>query len=354
MTESTAQFEARKQDHLRISLSPKVQASGQSGLDQVQLIHEALPEIDFSEVTLASDLFGMPVASPLFISSMTAGHAEGTSLNIRLAQAAAERGWPLGVGSQRRELTEPSAREEWRELRRRAPKAILLGNLGLAQVIRSPVEDVQRLIDHLEARAFFIHCNALQECLQEEGNPQFKGGLQAIEKMAKGLAVPVIVKETGCGFSKETLRRLRETGVAAVDVAGLGGTHWGRVEGERKAEGHLLHEAAWSFKDWGISTVQSLCWAGELSMPCEIWASGGVRNGLDAGKLLALGATHVGIAQPLLKAAVQGDDELARTMERFEFELKVALFCTGARQVSDWQKKKVWRWNSIEKSEENK
>src|SRR5690606_39012144 len=126
-----------------------VQASGQSGLDQVQLIHEALPEIDFSEVTLASDLFGMPVASPLFISSMTAGHAEGASLNIRLAQAAAERGWPLGVGSQRRELTEPSAREEWRELRRRAPKAILLGNLGLAQVIRSPVEDVQRLIDHL-------------------------------------------------------------------------------------------------------------------------------------------------------------------------------------------------------------
>lgn len=356
MSESTEQFESRKQDHIRIALSKEAQAEGRSGLERIQLVHEALPEIDFEEISITSDFFGKKVAAPYFISSMTAGHRDGVKINVQLARAAAARHWPMGVGSQRRELADRGAVAEWTALRREAPRAVLIGNLGLAQVIRAQVSDIQRLIDGLEADAFFIHCNALQECLQNEGNPQFKGGLKAIEQIAKNVSVPVIVKETGCGFNRETLNRLNETGIAAVDVAGLGGTHWGRVEGYRSEKGHLLYEAAQTFSDWGISTVQSVIWAkdsfaggtAKRANRCQIWASGGVRHGLDAAKLLALGAERIGMAQPLLAAVTQGEKELDTLMTRLEFELKVALFCTGHKHFSDWKTKKVWRWNLIE------
>lgn len=353
MSESTEQFEARKQDHIRIALSQEAQANGQSGLEQIQLIHEALPEIDFEEISIATDFFGKNVAAPLFISSMTAGHRDGVKINVQLARIAAQRNWPMGVGSQRRELSDPGAVAEWKALRRECPRAILLGNLGVAQIIRSKPEEVQRLIDGLEADAFFIHVNALQECLQGEGNPQFKGGLKAIEQMVKSVTVPIIVKETGCGFSKETIRRLQETGVAAIDVAGLGGTHWGRVEGFRSEKGQLLYEAAQTFANWGLSTVQSVLWGQEVAKRCQIWASGGVRNGLDAAKLLALGAERIGIAQPLLAAVIDGEKQLDQVMTRFEFELKVALFCTGQKHFSEWKNKKVWRWNLIERNDTN-
>lgn len=340
-------FESRKQDHIRISMQAAVQASGQTGLEKIQLIHEALPEINFEEITMTSKFFGKDVSAPYFISSMTAGHREAPKINTALVRAAARRGWPMGVGSQRRELTDSTAAEEWRQIRKISPQAILIGNLGIAQLIRSPISEVQRLADNLEADAFFIHCNALQECLQAEGNRQFRGGYQALSALVRELKIPVVVKETGCGFSQESLRRLRETGVAAIDVAGLGGTHWGRIEGLRQPPGHLLYEAARTFANWGVSTVQSVLWAHDLGCK-EIWASGGVRNGLDAAKLLALGADRIGIAQPMLAAAIEGDEALDKVMERFEFELRVALFCTGHKHQDEWKEKRAWRWNSIE------
>ena len=337
------QFESRKVDHIRLSLDEKNQAVGESGLDRIQLIHEALPDLDFQQVTLQSSSLGQNRATPFLISSMTAGHAASPELNLVLARASAARGWRMGVGSQRRELFDRSAAEEWRKIRRLVPDVELLGNIGLAQLIQTQISDIQRLVDVLEASAMFVHLNALQECLQPEGTPQFKGGLKALEKLTSGLSVPVVVKETGCGFSSATLQRLKGTGVAAVDVSGLGGTHWGRIEGGRTQSKSERQEASQTLADWGISTVDSVLAATDLDPDYEIWASGGVRSGLDAAKLLALGATTVGFAKPILQAALASEEELLRKMSAFEFELKTVLFCTGCKNIGDLQKRGVWK-----------
>jgi isopentenyl-diphosphate delta-isomerase len=340
-SEPSDQFERRKGDHIRLSLDARVQAEGLSGFEDITLIHEALPELNFEEVELFCSSLGQRIPTPFLVSSMTAGHAGSTDLNARLALACEARGWRMGVGSQRRELTDINASREWKNVRKLAPKVQLLGNLGLSQLIATPLEQVQKLAEDLEASAMIIHLNALQECLQPEGTPQFKGGLKALKKLTKFLSIPVIVKETGCGFSKNTLERLQDTGVAAVDVSGLGGTHWGRIEGFRNPE---LKSVADTFSTWGISTVESVTSAIALKPKYEVWASGGVRSGLDAAKLLALGARTVGVAKPILEAALQDPEALDRRMQLIEQELKIAMFCTGSATISDLRKKKVWKW----------
>lgn len=343
LTETAELFESRKQDHIRIALDPRTQAEGLSGLERVRLTHEALPDFDFSEISLTKNIFDLELKAPLFISSMTAGNEKSSLINSRLSEAAQSRGWAMGVGSQRKELSKDSA-NEWQEIRKRAPKAVLIGNLGIAQIISSTTDQVRRLVDNLEAKALFIHLNPLQEALQKEGTPNFKGGLKAIERVVRELNVPVIVKEVGCGLSQSTVERLNGVGVFAVDVSGLGGTHWGRIEGYRSEPGDLYYEASQTFKDWGLSTVESLLMAKEAPVKCQIWASGGVRSGLDAAKLFALNAEMVGVAKPMLEAALAGDKALAEAMEKFEFELKVAMFCTGVKNLSEFKQKRVWSW----------
>lgn len=345
MEESNNQFEKRKRDHIRIALDPRSQTEGQNGLDSITLIHEALPDLNYKEVDLSTSFFfsgeALPLSSPLFISSMTAGHEHGQQINEALARLSDRRQILMGVGSQRRELEDSSAAEEWIKVRRQAPKARLIGNIGIAQLIKSPIDKIRRLIASTEAVALFVHLNPLQEALQPEGTTEFKNGLQAIENLVKLAGVPVIVKETGCGFSVETLKRLQDTGIFAVDVSGKGGTHWGRVEGYRSAEGETLYQVAQTFANWGISTTQSLLNGKEARVEYELWASGGVRTGLDAGKLIALGAKKVGVAKPFLEAALQGDEALESLLNRLETELKVTLFCTGCRTLRDLQSKKV-------------
>lgn len=345
MKESISQFEQRKSDHLRIALDPRSQTEGQGGLDSIQMIHEALPEMDFSEVDISTSFIfkdkKIPLSSPLFISSMTAGHEKGLDINQALTRLSDRRQIMMGVGSQRRELTDAEAAREWKTLRKQAPKALLLGNLGMAQLIRTPLDQVQRLVESTEALALFVHLNPLQECLQPEGTPHFKGAFAALEKLVKTLPVPVIVKEVGCGFSTATLKRLEGTGVHAVDISGLGGTHWGRIEGYRSGEEQILHKVAKTFANWGLSTLQCMRNAQEARVNYEIWASGGVRSGLDAAKLLALGANKVGVAQPFLEAALQGDEALENLLQRLELELKISMFCTGCRDLKDLHTKRV-------------
>ncbi|HEY8270283.1 MAG TPA: type 2 isopentenyl-diphosphate Delta-isomerase [Pseudobdellovibrionaceae bacterium] len=342
-------FEKRKQDHIRIALDPRSQAEGLSGLSQVQLIHEALPNMNFKEVDASTSFFsrGMskPLSAPFFISSMTAGHEKAFDINSRLAQLSAEKQILMGVGSQRRELMDSEAQLEWKKIRQQAPKALLLGNVGIAQVIQTPVDCVQALVDSLEAEALFIHLNPLQECLQPEGTPEFRGGYAAIESLVKKLSVPVIVKEVGCGFSKGTLQRLYNSGVFAVDVSGLGGTHWGRVEGYRSQPEELLFQIAQTFENWGLSTVQSLLDAKEIDEKKPVWASGGVRDGLQAVKLLAMGADMVGLAQPWLKAALESSEAVNVLYEKLLLEVKIAMFCTGVQKLEDFRTKRVWKWH---------
>ncbi|WP_373999464.1 type 2 isopentenyl-diphosphate Delta-isomerase [Bdellovibrio bacteriovorus] len=351
MEESNSQFEQRKRDHIKIALDPRSQTDGQNGLDSIELIHEALPNLDFKEVDISTSFFlkdpvtkdSVSLSSPIFISSMTAGHEQGREINEALARLSDRRQILMGVGSQRRELEDSNAAEEWNRVRRQAPKALLLGNIGIAQLIKSPIDKVQRLIESTEAIALFVHVNPLQEALQPEGTRDFRHGIEALENLVKIAGVPVIVKEVGCGFSVETLKRLENAGIYAVDVAGKGGTHWGRVEGYRSQENDLLYKVAQTFANWGISTVQSVLNAKEARVSYEIWASGGVRNGLEVAKLCALGANKVGLARPFLEAALKGDEALEELMNKLETELKIALFCTGSKNLKDLQTKRVIR-----------
>lgn len=339
------QFEERKRDHIRHALDSSSQAEGATGLDALVLPHEALPDLDFAEVSLEEPCLGRLMATPFYISGMTAGHSDAVEINRRLALACAERGWGMGVGSQRRQLDHPEAPEldQWAEIRRQAPALVLFGNVGIAQVIGVPVDRLRRLVDTLEAQALCVHLNPLQEALQPEGTPNFKGALVALEKLCQSLEVPVVLKETGCGISRATLRRLKNIGLAAVDVAGLGGTHWGRIEGARAREqagGEKQFKASLTFANWGIPTAEAVTAAKDsLSSTTEVWASGGVRSGLDAAKLVSLGANRIGFARPALEAALDGPDAIQKWMDLQEFELKVALFCTGSKDPAELRRK---------------
>ena len=325
-------FEQRKQDHIRLALSDQNQAEG---LAAITLPHEAMPDLNFDDISLISQRLSVDSPTPFFVSSMTAGHEQALTINRHLWEACAETGWALGVGSQRRELTDVNAASEWNQLRGNSAGVCLYGNLGLSQLIQTSIDDIEQLCQNLQARAMIIHTNPLQECLQPEGTPQFAGGFQALEALCQRLSRPVILKETGCGFSRDTLSRLREIGLSAIDISGYGGTHWGRIEGERAPDASPQALAAQTFRQWGINTVTSCKNAVELATDYEVWASGGIRSGLDAAKCLALGATQIGIAQPLLSAAMESTESVIKTMQQFEYELKIALFCTGSRTISD-------------------
>lgn len=340
-------FESRKRDHLRLAMEDRQQARGGSGLERIELIHRGLPELDLQDVRLETPFFGRPQAAPFFISSMTAGHEQGLALNIRLATIAAARRWPMGLGSQRRELESTEARRESRELRKHAPGAVFFANLGLAQVINAPPGEIQRVVDALEAQALIVHLNPLQEAIQPEGTPQFRGGMQALAKLRRsGISCPLIVKETGCGLSAVDIALLVEAGVDVIDVSGYGGTHWGRIEGDRAKVNSVAASVAKTFAFWGVSTLDSLeqaIAAKANGAQVGIWASGGIRSGLDAAKALALGASAVGFAQPVLAKLLEGDAALLEWMDTVEQELRVALFCTGAESPVDLCKGKRWR-----------
>lgn len=333
------QFEQRKQDHIELALLQSNQANEASALDHIALWHEALPDLDFSDIDLSSTRFGQSVRTPFMISSMTAGHDAALNINAHLMEAAQTQGWVMGVGSQRRELTDTHESQIWHQLRKTYPKVSLFSNLGIAQLITASVSDLKRITDALNAEALIIHCNPLQEAIQPEGTPSFKGCWEALANLVKNMDLPIIVKETGCGFSPSTLKRLNDIGVHAVDVSGLGGTHWGRIEGHRAPPNSNERRAAGIFGSWGIETVQSIVYARNIQPTYEIWGSGGVRHGLDAAKLLALGASTIGFAKPMLAAALQSSDAVIAEMIAIEYELKLALFCTGSRVLTELQGK---------------
>lgn len=358
MADSISQFENRKDDHIKISLEDRSQTFNLSGLEKVHLIHEAIPDFNFEEVSLASSFFkSIQLSNPIIISSMTAGNHNGIRINSALARLSERKNMLMGVGSQRRELFDTSAAQEWVNIRRQSPGALLIGNIGITQLIESSQQQIQKLVESTQACGLFIHLNSLQECIQPEGTPQFKGAFKAIEKCVQWVKVPVVVKETGSGFSVSTLKRLKETGIYGVDVSGMGGTHWGRVEGYRSESGSLLYGVGQTFQNWGYSTVTSLMNAIEAGVSYELWASGGVRTGLDAVKLLAMGAQKIGMAQPFLKVLMKGHDAslddnqnrrddlaLDQFIELFEYEMKTALFCTGCRNITELSTKRVWGW----------
>ncbi|WP_226012690.1 type 2 isopentenyl-diphosphate Delta-isomerase [Halomicrobium salinisoli] len=323
----------RKDDHIRIVNEEDVEVSG-TGFADVSLLHEALPEIDRDAVDASVDFLGAELDAPIVIESMTGGHPNTTELNRALAAAAQETGVAMGVGSQRAGLEDDDALESYAVVREAAPDAFLYGNIGAAQLAEYGVAGVERAVEMIDADAMAIHCNFLQEAVQPEGDVDARDCLEWIERVTEDLSVPVVVKETGNGFTRSTAERLADAGVDAVDVAGKGGTTWSGVEAHRARAIDADREERLGelFREWGIPTAVSTAAANRVH-DCVV-ASGGIRSGLDIAKAIALGARAGGLAKPFLKPAGRGTDAVVRVVEDLIAELETAMFVTGSADVA--------------------
>jgi isopentenyl-diphosphate Delta-isomerase len=332
-------IEGRKADHLRLAAEADVEASAAAGWSDVRLVHEALPSIDLCDVELQTEFLGKHLEAPLVIAGMTGGHRAAHQVNAVLARATERYGLAMGVGSQRAALRRADLAYTYTVVRERAPTALLIANIGAPQLIAqdgtpalTPAE-VGEAIDMIQANALAVHLNYLQESVQPEGERRARGVGEAIAELVQRVPVPVIAKETGAGMTRETALRLRDLGVQALDVGGVGGTSFAAVEGMRaEAHGDTAGQRLGALlRDWGVPTAVSTVGAREANLP--IIATGGVRSGLDAARALALGATLVGVARPLLHAALEGDHAVEEWIEQFLAELRTVLFLTGSASV---------------------
>ena len=324
----------RKSDHIRINLEEKVTfRSVSTGFDRYRLPHCALPDFDLAEVDTSTRLLDRYLAAPLVISSMTGGTPEAEAINCRLAEAAQAAGIGMAVGSQRAALEDPALESTYR-VRHLAPDSLLLANLGAVQLNYGwGLDECRRVVDMIEADALILHLNPLQEALQPHGNTNFAGLLPTIEAVCRALPVPVVVKEVGWGISQQVARWLVEAGVAAIDVAGAGGSSWSEVERHRARTEHERHVAA-AFAAWGLPTAESLLMAKEGAPGLPIIASGGIRNGIDIAKAVALGATACGVAGPFLHAANRSAAAATELAAVLVDQLRIAMFAAGAKDVA--------------------
>ncbi|NOZ71725.1 MAG: type 2 isopentenyl-diphosphate Delta-isomerase, partial [Chloroflexi bacterium] len=303
-----------------------------TGLEQFRFVHQALPEVDLEEIDTSISVFGKRLQAPLLISSMTGGTVEAAEINMNLAAAAEAAGVAMGLGSQRTAIEEPEQAYTF-QVRKVAPNVLLFANLGAVQLNKGyGVEQCLRAVEMCEADALILHLNPLQEAVQAHGDWHWQGLAARIESVCRALPVPVIAKEVGWGISEETARLLRDAGIAAIDVAGSGGTSWSEVEYYRTSDPRRQRLAR-TFADWGLPTAESLRQVLAVAPDIPVFASGGLRNGIDIAKVIALGADLGGMAAPFLKAAVQSEEAVAEEIEAVIAELRVAMFASGAAHL---------------------
>jgi len=332
---SQPDIQSRKAEHLSLCETDQVAFQQKSTLfEEVELIHDALPELHVDEIDLAVTFAGKKLKAPVIIAAMTGGVAEADAINRDLAALADSLGIGFGFGSQRPLLQDGVS--EGYTVRDVAPNALVLGNIGIVQARESSTDDLQKLVDTCGADALCVHLNPAMEVIQPGGDTDFRGGIETIERLQKDLSVPVVVKETGCGLSRSVGQRVRKLGVEWVDCSGAGGTSWVGVETLRaRAKTQALGERFW---DWGIPTAASVAQLSDLGL--GICATGGVQNGLDIAKAIALGATCGGMARPVLQAHAQGGTEAARELlESVIDEIRLACLLSGARTPYELQEK---------------
>lgn len=330
MTEGSS----RKDQHLDVILAGKGRHGLASGFNAVRFVHEALPDLDYGKIDLGADFLGRRLKAPLLISAMTGGPERAEAINARLAEAAQHLGIALAVGSQRAALEAGSAPGLDMALRLRAPDTPILANIGAAQLARGfGVDEARRVLDMIAADALVVHLNPLQEACQPEGDRDWWGVGASLEALVKALDAPVVVKETGAGLSGATARRLADMGVAAIDVAGAGGSNWALVEGERAIdEADKVHAAA--FGDWGLPTATAIAEARAACPRTVIIGSGGVHDGVDAAKAIRLGADMVGQAAGVLSAATVSTEAVVEHFQTVIRQLRTVCFCTGSANLS--------------------
>jgi isopentenyl-diphosphate delta-isomerase len=331
MAEST---ERRKSRHLDVCLDDDVASRLDAGWDSVRLRHEALPEIALADVDVATTFLGHALRAPLMISSMTGGTARAAEINRRLARGAEAAGIAMALGSGRAMLEDATLRATF-DVRSVAPKLVLFANLGAVQLnygVR--VDDARRLVDELRASGLYLHLNPLQEALQRDGDTNFRSLAPKIAALCASLSVPVIAKSVGSGIAPSTAARLIECGVAAIDVAGAGGTSWALVEGRRSGDA-VRERIAEAFGDWGYATPRATAALHAALPKVPLVASGGIRNGVQVAKALALGADLAGLALPFLRAADESDAAVAQLIDELITALRIAVFASGSRTLAD-------------------
>ncbi len=326
--------QTRKADHLRICLDEDVQFHGKTnGLERYRFTHCCLPELNRSEIDLATRFLGKSLGAPLLISSMTGGTEQAKTINCRLAEVAQHYKLAMGVGSQRVAVENPQVADTF-AVRSLAPDILLFANLGAVQLNYSyGLDECLRVIDLLEADALILHLNPLQECIQPNGDTNFRGLLNKIAIVCSNLPVPVIVKEVGNGISAAIAQQLLDAGVTAIDVAGAGGTSWAKVESER-ALNEKQRRLGLTFAEWGLPTAECITTIRAIAPEIPLIASGGLRNGLDVAKAIALGADVSGLAWPFLQAAAESADAVEALVQVLMAEITTVLFCTGNATLS--------------------
>lgn len=332
------QTENRKAEHIRISLNEDVQARrATTGFEDALLVHRALPEINRDKISLATEVFGHKFSAPVIVGAITGGTQEAARINTSIAEAVDELGLGMGVGSQRAAIENPRLESTFRIVRKKAPKAFLMANIGAPQLAQGyGLKEAEKAVEMIEADALAIHLNPLQEAVQPEGEASYAGVLGKIERIAEKLQVPIIIKETGAGISAEVAKQLEQAGVKGIDVSGVGGTSWAAVERYRATAAkdvsrQLLGESFW---DWGIPTAASLVEVIQSTKLMTV-ASGGVRTGTHVAKALALGASLASMSTPILRPATTSSQEVKKALSYCVEELRNTMFLVGARSVDE-------------------
>lgn len=324
----------RKLNHIRMVLSGDVDYDITTMFEDIILIHNSLPEISLEKIDTKTKIFGRTFNLPILIDSMTGGTKIAKKINENLALAAGEVNIPVSCGSQRAAIENPDLTDTYRVMRDVGNNIFIIANIGAQQLIPDPLNIANSVIDMIDADALAIHLNPLQEATQLNGDVNLKGCLEAIREVVENVNVPIIVKETGAGISRETAVKLRDIGVDAINISGAGGTSWSAVEIERlnSLSEDYKYEVSKIYKNWGIPTAASLIEVAR-SVDIPIIASGGIRTGLDIAKSIAVGASFTGIAKPFLSKALEGRDSVIKYINILRDQLKVAMLLTGSINI---------------------
>ncbi len=332
----SSRISTRKTDHIKICATRPVDSGRTNGLEDVVLVHRSLPEIDMADVDTSCTFMGHRLSIPFVIEAITGGTSQAERINQRLAVAAEKLHVAMGVGSQRIAIENPALERSFRIVRETAPNAFLVANIGAPQLAaRYGSDQAKKAVEMISANALAVHLNTVQETIQPEGELLAKGVIEKIGEIARHVDVPVIVKETGAGISGEEAVRLKAAGVSAIDVAGVGGTDWARVEGYRNSE-RAKKSRMELFYGWGISTAASIVEVKQATDLTTI-ASGGIRDGVQIAKVVALGASAAGVARPLLSAALSSSTSVEQVIRTMHEEMRRVMFLTGSARVVDLQ-----------------
>lgn len=319
----------RKDDHIQLALLKSHQGQSGCGLERLNFEHNALPQLALPDIDISSEFLGQPVSAPFIIGAMTGGCDNGELVNQHLAEAAEYCHIPMALGSQRAALEQGLTQN----VRRWAPKATLLGNLGATQLQQSGLDLAKRAVESVAANALVVHLNPLQELVQPDGDRDWNNVLEAIQDCASALSVPVIVKEVGAGIGPSTAKRLADAGIKWIEIAGRGGTSWASIELARNTS-TKEQQIAEPFIDWGMDTADLIPRVHAACPDIDLIGSGGVRNGLDVAKCIRLGAHMAALAQPFLAPALESSQAVIEKIEIVQEQLRWAMFLTASKNLN--------------------